>query len=472
MDFRRPENRELWLTAYRYIGSLGQRGTWRTAFEWAKLLLSLDPEGDPYCMHLIMDQLAIRGGQYQQFIDLMTEEDTGILDNIKFLPNTMTSLGLAYHKLKRPKEARKALSRAMEWFPWVFPLLFKELDIEHIPQSIWGREPRNNYEKLQATSYVVRAKDIWNVPEALSFLVEIAETSELGSPLREKRDASVSQEEARHYLLSENPTLINLVPRDWTTSGLSASDPLPPYDDLPSYDMYDPDEEDDSEDGADPREATGRNPGRLQSLLGNFMRRVLSQMQTGDSDGEPSGGMSEQDVARVEQILEALEESELNTENPVAGDANFQAAQDVLDAIIRRTETITQPQDVPGDAQAPSPTGPNYEGPSEGDIQMAESLHEQASSSAQSAEPAPYDDQANQRWLAGRGMLRLKDFIADHGSDESAWKADDVVDRTPVTEYVERIKRLERRSSREFILNYALKQGAGAEATDLIRRML
>ena len=88
------------------------------------------------------------------------------------------------------------------------------------------------------------------------------------------------------------------------------------------------------------------------------------------------------------------------------------------------------------------------------------------------AEPAADDDHANQRWLAGRGMLQLKDFIAQHGADESVWRGDADVDSTPVWEYVDRIKRLRARQSRDFILNYALKQGAGAEASDLIKRYL
>ena len=82
------------------------------------------------------------------------------------------------------------------------------------------------------------------------------------------------------------------------------------------------------------------------------------------------------------------------------------------------------------------------------------------------------NDQANQRWLAGRGMLQLKEFISQHGSDESAWQADPSVDEEPVIEYVERVEKLRGRASRDFILNYALKQGAGAEASALIKRCL
>ena len=82
------------------------------------------------------------------------------------------------------------------------------------------------------------------------------------------------------------------------------------------------------------------------------------------------------------------------------------------------------------------------------------------------------DDQANQRWLAGRGMLQLKDFVAHHGPNESAWQDEAGIDKSPVTEYVDRLRRLRGRQSRDFILNYTLKQGAGAEAAALIKRQL
>lgn len=68
LDFRRPENREFWLAVWRYIATLGIRATWRTSFEWAKLLISLSPESDPYCIRLIIDQLALRGREPQALV--------------------------------------------------------------------------------------------------------------------------------------------------------------------------------------------------------------------------------------------------------------------------------------------------------------------------------------------------------------------------------------------------------------------
>ena len=74
LDFRRPENREFWLAVNRYVVNLSMRATWRTVFEWAKLLLSLDPAGDPYRICLVIDQYALRARQPQQFLDLCAVE--------------------------------------------------------------------------------------------------------------------------------------------------------------------------------------------------------------------------------------------------------------------------------------------------------------------------------------------------------------------------------------------------------------
>ena len=227
LDYRRFENREFWLAAWRYISSLGQRGTWRTAFEWAKLLLSLDPEGDPLCLHLILDQLAVRGGEFESLIRLAAVES---VEWGQKAPNVHISLALAQYKLKRPTEAREALAKAVQSYPWAIARLFKELNIDHIPKSIWGREPRNSHEALLSEAYAIRAKDMWNVPEALSLLVEVAETAERVDPAPAKGDDEISLNEARHFILSETPALLSFLPRSFTAEAISGIDPLPPAD--------------------------------------------------------------------------------------------------------------------------------------------------------------------------------------------------------------------------------------------------
>ena len=50
------------------------KGTYRTALEWAKLILSLDPEGDPYCMRLLIHQLALKAREFNWLLDVSESE--------------------------------------------------------------------------------------------------------------------------------------------------------------------------------------------------------------------------------------------------------------------------------------------------------------------------------------------------------------------------------------------------------------
>jgi Transcriptional repressor TCF25 len=239
LDFIQTENRELWLTVWRYIANLGMKGTWRTAYEWAKLLLSLDTK-DPYCMRLIIDHLALRGRQYEHFISLCTE--TVFKEDWESYPNIQCSLSLAYLRLNKPKEARQQLRSAMSRYPWIFNRLAQELDIQPIPKRIWGKMPPAQSHELLTELYISRAKDLWNTPEVISVLVEIADTlSDKDEPVE---PPEISLDIARHVVLSDIPRVTTHLPTRFTTGRISASDPLPPYeseahrqqtDPVPSY---------------------------------------------------------------------------------------------------------------------------------------------------------------------------------------------------------------------------------------------
>ncbi|KAF2185405.1 DUF654-domain-containing protein [Zopfia rhizophila CBS 207.26] len=236
LNFRRPENRELWLAVFRYISLLGARATWRTAFEWAKLLLSMDPEGDPYCIRLLIDQLALRGRQAQSLVDLV---ETDYLQRLwKIPPNLAISVALAHDHLKNPEKARSALRLAIREYPWVAARLCKELEISPIPHPIWGKEPNDHSQELLCQLYVKNAKDLWNTPESTSLLVEVASSFEdvldAGeNPYWLERIDEVKV--ARHVILSDDRTLITLLNPSVTAKYASASDPLPPEDSIASY---------------------------------------------------------------------------------------------------------------------------------------------------------------------------------------------------------------------------------------------
>lgn len=224
LDFVHSENRELWLVGWRYIANLGMKGTWRTAYEWAKLLLSLN-DSDPYCIKLLIDHLALRGREYAHFVELCTQ--TRLSEEWASLPNIQCSLALAYLRLNKPKECREQLRRAMSRYPWVFCKLAQELDIQPMPKRIWGKMPPTDAHELLTELYIVRAKDLWNTPEAVSLIVEVADI------LPDEEEAieppEITLDIARHVILSDVPRVTTHLPGRFVTGRISASDPLPPY---------------------------------------------------------------------------------------------------------------------------------------------------------------------------------------------------------------------------------------------------
>ena len=229
-DFLQRANRELYLSMWRYIQNLMQRGTWKTAFEWAKLLYQLDPDTDPYGTTLLLDQLAIRGRQHQQLIDLFSE--SGFRSRWQHLPNMHISLVLALLKTKQPKLARRQLAYCIHAYPSIISSLASALEISPMPKALWAKLPSTDAEKLYTTLYASHAKDLWSQPAPQSLLVEVAETLDLYSEHLKSSPPppvlEISLEDARHILLLEDRALIALLPRKFTQMPTSSFDVLPP----------------------------------------------------------------------------------------------------------------------------------------------------------------------------------------------------------------------------------------------------
>ena len=453
IDFRRPENREFWLAGWRYIGNLGQRGTWRTTYEWAKLLLALDPRQDPYCVRMIIDQLALRGGQAEHFLKLCScpplQDDFWMNQ-----PNICISAALAHYKLKHVLECRDLLRGAVQNFPWIFASLYKELNIEHIPKCIWGYTPVSEREKLECEFYVHGAKGLWNTPEAISFLVEVVDTTEASFTPR-RRNSPITIDEARHVLLSGTPQLISLIPREFTSMSSSSSDPLPPSDSIESYSTTLPHSHrvfstpdafsdiDSDIDTSEPEEELAP-PRRRRPLTPPAQN--WNPTQAGDTTDETRDNV-EAEATEVTGISAFFSRILSVWPNPNAGRAPEQPQS-------RDSREVEEPAD-----------DLDWRG-------MLQEIREQPEGSE--VDPGPseeaYDEEANKRWLAGRGMIQLKDILATEGTDERAWaqgsKAEDMV-----REYVRRVKLLRERD-RRFILDYSLRQGAGQAVKDLVGRFL
>lgn len=232
LDFRRPENREFWLAVWRYSQNLTMRATWRTVYEWTKLLISLSPENDPYALWLVLDQYALRS---RQDLDYLNISRNPTLKRIhRDMPNVQISQALAEFRAGNNGKGKQLLYTAIGRFPWVVARLLQELNLD-APPGVWGKEPRSEKEKLYSELYATRAKDLWNTPEMSALLMEVASAVQPDTPQADINKTDISKNEARHVLLSDTPALIALVPRHWTAKLDSSSDPLPPNDSISSY---------------------------------------------------------------------------------------------------------------------------------------------------------------------------------------------------------------------------------------------
>jgi len=531
MDFRLVENREFWLVAWRYITHLGQRGTWRTAYEWAKLLLSLDPEGDPYCFRLILDQLALRGGQSENFVEI-----AALLDALfswgRNSPNIQISLALAQYRLKRAELCRTVLRSAVKNYPWVFLRLFQELNISSIPKAIWGKLPQSEHAKLEMEAYVTRAKDLWNTPEAISLLVEVVESVDEAGSLQGP-DVSISRNEARHILLSGVSSLVSLLPREFTTAPSSSIDILPPIDSYSSYHYTESDgdssDSSNDEDAPEPPPATARpRPPRegevtREEIFGEAMElrgvrrifaRLLPFLATRDATPNTTAhrhtaeelqhavnllGMTPDEFAeQAQHLVELTQQFEAHQGGGEGEEEDYDEDEEMPD--LEPASDDDDDSAVPAQAAtaAGGDQGTELLNPELDNSKSAEPLPEtpQPSSSSTSPPAAPtllqkahqelnsqvrgdflnpheaYDEDRNKHWLAGRGIRLVQAFIYRYGADEQDWlRKRECCYNNPVMEYAKRLKLLNEQT-RTFFLKYVLQQQIDSEARDLVKRFV
>lgn len=509
LDFRRPENREFWLAVWRYIANLGQRGTWRTAYEWAKLLLSLDPEGDPYQIRLIIDQLALRGGQFEQFLSLANTKEW-YAKLWASCPNIQISKALAEHKLKRNTEARRSLETTIMSCPWIFARMFRELNIDDIPRSIWGKQARNEREAFECEVYVTRAKDIWNTPEATSFLVDVVKNVgyAIGKP---PQPEEITLDEARHILLSGVPPLIGLLPRKYTTMRTRASDPLPPPDDLPSYGsaVQLEAEIDNGRPEVDEQVPAETSQAFMQMTgIPDFITRILPPwlvrrevQRLGDEQASNELGQNPQSQDDPDELPAGL----LNIQEMFMGQRqhevmineaeSYDGENDEDDDSMPELEDFDRDQDQPGFDMYPAADAEetveddndNTSTPELEPVQPATQLHTAdpsattnsgaGTASISNTQPRPptppYDEDQNKRWLAGRGLMALREFVQKYSTnEESWWQHPEIKTRSPAFDYAHNIIALENRATKNFIFNHALPQGTSTDTKDLITRFI
>ncbi|KAK6845492.1 hypothetical protein PG995_015602 [Apiospora arundinis] len=279
LDFRRPENRQFWLAGYHYLKSLVMKGTYRTALEWTKLILSMDL-ADPYGVIHFLHPLAIRAHESKWFIDFCDSEALDECDTAQdYIRQTLV---LARLQQKDNAGAKALLVEGMERLPWLYSSLFKALGLD-VPRAIWGTEPRNEHENLFTELYVHQTKPLWDNTQAIGLLKEAAASAQKLSLDLLAPPPAAGRNVGRFVYLDNTPALMGLVPDGMLHSFPNWDfDPLPPAqeENIFSYDtqklQWTPD-----------RGAAG-NDSLLGPLPNDINRRELEQMlQQVIRDGAP-----------------------------------------------------------------------------------------------------------------------------------------------------------------------------------------
>lgn len=131
LDYRRQENRALYIVLFKHAQYLEGRACSRTALEISKLILTFDPDADPLAMILILDYYALRAREYGWLVQLYEEWET--THNLSQLPNMAYSYALALfylHKDGNLDKADESIQYAIMMFPGVVRPLLDALSVQ------------------------------------------------------------------------------------------------------------------------------------------------------------------------------------------------------------------------------------------------------------------------------------------------------------------------------------------------------
>ncbi|XP_072802977.1 ribosome quality control complex subunit TCF25 isoform X1 [Vicugna pacos] len=263
LDYRRPENRSFYLALYKQMSFLEKRGCPRTALEYCKLILSLEPDEDPLCMLLLVDHLALRARSYEYLIRLSQEWEAH--RNLSQLPNFAFSVPLAYFLLSQQadlaeqelsstrEKASLLIQQALTMFPGALMPLLEYCSVRP-DAAVAGHRffgPDAEISQPPALSqlvslYLGRSHSLWKEPATMSWLEEnvhkVLQAVDAGDPAVEACESRrkvlyqcAPRNIHRHVVLSEIKEAVAALPPDVTTQSVLGFDPLPPLDTIYSY---------------------------------------------------------------------------------------------------------------------------------------------------------------------------------------------------------------------------------------------
>lgn len=253
LDYRMVENRSFYICLFKHAIYVGQRGCNRTALEFCKFILSLDPEEDPMGVILMIDNYAIRSSQYAYLVKIYQEWNP--TRNLYQLPNFAFSVALATYLLALEEEesttaADLMLQDALIMFPgFLFPLLEKcnvEPDKQVLTHFFFHRPSDPKALMSLLTLYVCRIHTIWKTKNVIHWLEkqvhEVIKRYENRDPLFAEcekklklRYPGLPRNILRHIILSDIKDANLTLPQDLMSTPIFGYDPLPPPDSISPY---------------------------------------------------------------------------------------------------------------------------------------------------------------------------------------------------------------------------------------------
>ncbi|XP_011860467.1 PREDICTED: transcription factor 25 [Vollenhovia emeryi] len=252
LDYRKQQNRALFITLFKHLGFVGGRACYRTSLELCKLVLSLDPEDDPLAVVLAIDFYALKAKEYEWFVKFcnLWEESR----NLTQLPNIAYSLALAHFRLGNKSDADTLLQNALIMFPGVLMILLEKCSIQTDAKIMCHDFFTSKAEvstspalgKLQKL-YVVRSFYLWKEADILPWLEEsvhavlnrIESKDDYIKYCQVKRSkryrGKLPRNILRHIVLSDLPDVTVNGQEIQGEDPMLAHDPLPPLD---SIDLY------------------------------------------------------------------------------------------------------------------------------------------------------------------------------------------------------------------------------------------
>ncbi|KAI9481329.1 MAG: transcriptional repressor TCF25-domain-containing protein [Benjaminiella poitrasii] len=316
LSYKRSENRSFFLAVFRHIQFLTRRGCWRTAFEFSKLLFSLDPESDPLATLLTLDYHALSCRDYEYILKMYSDWKTkGNIYPVDLanMPNFAYSAAYAKFKMNEKSkkksdisESKQMLKEAIKKYPLIYCRLLEKLgegDVAQMNLLIQKHMP-NKYMDILQLAYVERVFEMWKDPSVLDWLKETGVTV-IDYPLKhpnviqrellcEAKD-EIPLNLCRYIVMIDIQSLMSYLPSTVTGQSYQMYDPLPPDDSVTMYDL-------------DERMRNSSNVGRLRGFptdAGGLIDMLRNLLGPG---GQRVPGVDQQQIRQLMVELEQLRE--------------------------------------------------------------------------------------------------------------------------------------------------------------------